>query len=54
MSRMDVSNNKCEICNLPATAGIIQDADTIRYTCEDHYMRLYEKIANDSKRQQRE
>lgn len=43
---MDVTSNKCEICNRQATAGIIQDADTIRYTCEDHYMRLYENIAN--------
>lgn len=44
------SANKCEICNLQATAGII-DSDNIhvRYTCQDHYMALYDKIAKEAR-----
>jgi hypothetical protein len=47
MSESDVKNNKCEICGLQATAGVIDDI-SIRYTCEDHYIKLYEKIAKEN------
>lgn len=48
-------NNRCEICNMQATAGIIDEKNSIakgqiRYTCQDHYMKLYDRIANDSKK----
>ena len=44
-------NNKCEICNQPASVGIIDENDQgkTRYTCQDHYLKLYEKIANDNR-----
>jgi hypothetical protein len=47
----DVKDNKCEICGLQATAGIIQDDVKIRYTCQDHYLKLYERIANNDRKE---
>lgn len=45
-------NNKCDICGRQATAGIVDEniAKGLRYTCEDHYMQVYEKMAFDSKK----
>ena len=44
-------NNKCEICNQRASVGITNERDDqIRYTCQDHYLKLYEKIALDYKK----
>lgn len=45
-------NNKCEICNQRASTGIVDEnnPDKTRYTCQDHYLKLYEKIALDYKK----
>lgn len=43
-------NNRCEICNLQATAGIIDSKNKLRFTCGDHAMKLFERIAHDSKK----
>ena len=49
-SSTESANNKCEICGLQAVEGIIDQFGKVRYTCQDHVMKLYEKIANDSKK----
>lgn len=49
MSSTEATNNKCEICGLQAVEGIIDSTNKVRYTCQDHVMQLYEKIARDSK-----
>lgn len=46
----DIGKNKCEICGLQATAGILDTNDRIRFTCQDHNMKLYEKIASEGKK----
>jgi hypothetical protein len=40
-------DNKCEICGFPATEGIIDKHSKVRYTCQDHPMKLYEIIAKE-------
>jgi hypothetical protein len=48
MSDFDVKNSVCEICGNQATAGI-QDGEEIRYTCQDHTMKVYDRIAAEAK-----
>lgn len=45
----DIGKNKCEICNLQAISGILDSKNKVRYTCADHSMKLYEKIASETK-----
>ena len=42
----EISNNICEICRQKATAGILDETKQIkiRYSCQDHYLQVYEKI----------
>ena len=52
MSTEDSQINRCEICNKPSTAGMIDENNNkIRYTCQDHYLQLYEKINRHDNRQ---
>jgi hypothetical protein len=46
----DVKSNKCEICNRVAQGGIIDEITPqrkIRYTCQDHYMAVHERIVQE-------
>jgi hypothetical protein len=49
----DVKDNICEICGRQATAGILDDErytnTRIRYTCEDHAMKVFERIASETR-----
>jgi hypothetical protein len=47
----DVKDNICEICGNQATAGIIDSKNKVRYTCQDHAMKLFERIASEVKQQ---
>ena len=49
MSTEAPSFNKCEICFLQATAGITDHNNKVRYVCQDHGMKLYERIASEAK-----
>ena len=42
----EIINNTCEICKQKATGGILDESDPIkiRYTCQDHYIQVYELI----------
>lgn len=52
MSNFDVKSNKCEVCNQVATAGILDEYQDgkIRYTCNEHYTPLYEKMIGERKK----
>jgi hypothetical protein len=43
----EATNNKCEICGLQSIEGIIDSKNKVRYTCQDHVMKLYDKIAQE-------
>jgi hypothetical protein len=49
----DVKDNICEICGRQATAGILDDEryknTRIRYSCQDHTMKVYDRIASEAK-----
>lgn len=44
----NIKDNMCEVCGAQATAGILDDEQYIqtrvRYTCQDHYIQVYERI----------
>ena len=40
--------NRCEICNKPSDTGMIDENSKLRYTCQNHYVQLYEKINRDN------
>jgi hypothetical protein len=48
----NVKDNMCEICGRQATAGILDDErytnTRIRYSCEDHYMQIHEKMVREA------
>jgi hypothetical protein len=50
-TNFEIKSNRCEICNTQAQAGILDDRleGNIRYTCQDHYMALYEKMIGERK-----
>jgi hypothetical protein len=47
----EIINNTCEICKQKATGGILDESDPIkiRYTCQDHYIQVYELIKKKEK-----
>lgn len=48
----EISKNICEICRQKATAGILDETkqNKIRYSCQDHYLQVYEKIKDQRKK----
>ena len=47
----EISKNICEICSQKATAGILDETPQIkiRYSCQDHTMKVYDRIASEAK-----
>lgn len=58
----DIGNNRCEICNQLATNALLENTTNdeeeddniggggnIRFSCNDHYMALHDKIAKEGK-----
>jgi hypothetical protein len=47
-TNFDIKSNMCEVCGKVASAGILDDEKyiqtRIRYTCQDHYTQIYERI----------
>lgn len=50
-TNFDVKSNKCEICNQVASSGILDENQNgkIRYTCQEHYIPLYERMIAERK-----
>ena len=46
----EIHNNVCEICGKEELSGILSDNE-LRYSCNDHYLQVYQKIKEEKEKQ---